>query len=350
MKLKISYFSDRMHFDGNYLEYRGLGGSESAVIHITRNLKELIPASEITVYNGNRERIEEYNGVVYKSVRHFYSECRTFNQDIFISLRSHKPFYLPYIDAHIKILHSQDDLNETGLQELSKSLYASTNVDLFLSVSEYAKSEIQKGFPKNRVELFRNAYNQKLSCGNILKKDPIAVYSSTPFRGLDVLVELWPYIYGECGKRGITPELWVFSGMGLYDWSDNNFTDMYNTLRNLPGVTLYGPIPQTELYKYLTKSKVMLYPNTFLETSCMAVLEAISCGNWVITTDLGALKEQVKDGYNGYCIPGNPYSVEYKNKFIELSVDALCKDIQLPNCSDLIFSWKEQSKKLLELI
>ena len=350
MKLKISYFSDRMPFAGNYLETRGLGGSESCVINLTRNMKELLPSAEITVYTGNRNKTEEYNGVIYKGLNQFYSECRTFDQDAFISLRSHKPFYLPIIDAQIKILHSQDDMNEGGLQELSRSNYAKENIDLFLSVSNYAKYEIEKGFPGKDVILQRNGYNQKLACGNILKKDPICFYSSTPFRGLDVLTELWPYIYAECEKRGVKPKLWVFTGMALYDWSDDNFKGMYDRLNSMQGVTLFGPVPQYELYKYLAQTKVMLYPNTFLETSSMAVVEAIACGNWVVTTDLGALNEQVRNGYNGYTIPGNAQSEEYKNQFIGMAIDALCKDIQLPDCSNLIFSWREQAEKLLTLI
>ena len=348
--MKISYFSDRMHFNGDYLESRGLGGSESCGINLTRNMKELLPSAEITVYNGYRDKVEEYYGVIYKGLNHFYSECRTFNQDAFISLRSHKPFYLPYINARMKILHSQDDMNETGLQELAASKYARSNVDIILAISEYAKGEIQRGFPDKKIVLQRNGYNQKLSCGNVLKKDPIAVYASTPFRGLDILTELWPYIYDECKKRGVTPQLWVFTGMALYNWRDDNFIDMYNYLRSMPGVTLYGPVPQAELYGYLAKTKVMTYSNSFLETGCMACLEAIACGNWVVTTNLGALNEQVRDGYNGYCIPGDPYSTEYKNRFIGSSVYALCTDIQLPDTSQLVFSWKEQAEKLLRLI
>ena len=349
--MRISFYSDRMPIRGDYLETRGLGGSESCLINLTRNMKELHQELEITVYNGNREKPEEYNGVIYKSLTHLQSECRTFNQHAFISLRSHSPFFLPYIDATVKGILSEDDHQEGSIQILSKSLYASTNIDFILSVSNYAKRELERIFPGKEVILFRNGYNQKLACGNIPKTNPICFYSSTPFRGLDILTELWPYIYGECGKRGVKPELWVFTGMALYDWSDDNFKGMYERLQTLPGVTLFGPVPQTELYKYLAQTKVMTYPNTFLETSSMAVLEAISCGNWVITTDLGALNEQVINGYNGYTIPGSGYSDEYKNQFISMTVDALCKNVvQLPDCSSLIFSWKEQAEKLIDII
>ena len=68
--LKFSFYSNRTQFDGDALEKRGLGGSESALINLTRAIKEVIPDSEITVYNGNRKP-KEYNGIIYKSSMSF---------------------------------------------------------------------------------------------------------------------------------------------------------------------------------------------------------------------------------------------------------------------------------------
>lgn len=352
--MKISYYSNRTQFDGDALEKRGLGGSESCLINLTRAIKELLPNSEITVYNGVRTS-KEYNGIIYKSHNDFISECRNFNQDVFISLRDTEPFMLPYIDAKIKVVHSQDDLNEPGLQNLQRSPYARENVDFFLAISEYAKGEIQKGFPEKKVYLQRNGYNDKLiDKDNFYKpRSPIAVYSSTPYRGLDILTEVWPIIFNECSKNGVSPRLKIFSGMELYGWSNNPFQPMYEALRKMEdiGVQLIGPIPQTNLYKELQYCKVMTYPNHFLETGCMSVLEAIACGVWVVTTDLGALGEQVKDRYNGYLIKGDAHSDSYKREFIDKIVEALC-DENLPknDYSTLVFSWKQQAENLLNII
>ena len=93
----------------------------------------------------------------------------------------------------------------------------------------------------------------------------------------------------------------------------------------------------------------MLYSNHFLETGAMAVLEALANGVWVVTTDLGALGEQVVDRKNGFLISGNAHSPEYKEKFIEKAIDSLTSDYT-PDSTGLIFSWQEQVEKLKNYI
>lgn len=351
--MKISFYSNRSQFSGDSLENRGLGGSESALINLTRSIKRTTKC-EITVYNGNREP-EDFDEIKYKSHMDFLSDCRNFKQDIFISLRNHEPFFVPYIDAKLKVLWSQDDMNELGLQDLQKQLYARENVDFFLAISNYAKNEIKKGFPEKKVYLQRNGFNHLLinrDSSFYKPRAPIAVYSSTPYRGLDVLTELWPTIFKRCSDKGVSPKLKVFSGMELYGWSNTPFEPMYNQLRNMEdiGVQLVGPIPQSNLYRELQYCKVMTYPNHFLETGCMAVLEAIACGVWIISTDLGALGEQVVDGYNGKLIRGNAHTDDYKTKFIDLTVDALCCDYEIKDPSGYVFTWDRQTKNLFDII
>jgi glycosyltransferase involved in cell wall biosynthesis len=77
----------------------------------------------------------------------------------------------------------------------------------------------------------------------------------------------------------------------------------------------------------------------------MAILESLANGCWIVTSSLGALPEQVQDNKNGFLISGNPYSKEYKEKFIEKSVESLTT-LPTPNSTGLIFSWQEQVEKL----
>ena len=322
------------------------------MINLTRAIKRVDPSIEITIYNGNdRREISEYDGIVYKGISHFNAECKSFNMDAFITLRDHQPFSYLYIDSPLKILWSQDDMNEKGLQDLQTKPYAIENIDAFLAISEYAKGEIERGFPGKKVFLQRNGYNAHwVDLQPEKKRSPVAVYSSTPYRGLDVLSEVWPYIYSICKYNGITPLLKVFSGMDLYDWSNDPFGPLFKHLSQMEGVEVLGSTCQKNLYQELCKCKVMLYPNHFLETGCMAVLEALACGLSVVTTDLGALAEQVKDNYNGFAIRGDARSVEYKNDFIQKAVQCLIQDSPIHQSPGLILSWDDQAKKIIDIV
>jgi glycosyltransferase involved in cell wall biosynthesis len=61
--------------------------------------------------------------------------------------------------------------------------------------------------------------------------------------------------------------------------------------------------------------KIMAYPNTFAETSCIAAMEAQAAGCVVVTSDLGALPETV--GPNGVFISGKPGEESYDKHFID---------------------------------
>jgi len=343
--MNVAFYSMRLQFDGDFLEKRGLGGSESALINMTRNWKIVFPRDKIAIYNGTTPRkTTNFNGVIYKTLTDFFLNYRSANWDAFITMRDPEPLMSPYLDAKVKCLWSQDDMNEPGLQVLQSNLYATTNADCIFGISNYACGEIKWAFPDVEVIVIRNGYNDDWLTTNS-EKEPIAVYASTPFRGLDVLVEVWPRIFLGCKERGIEPRLKVFSSMSLYGQPEGGFGELYRTINQIEGAEYIGAVSQKQLYEEFTKAKVMLYPNHYLETGCMAVLEALANGVWVVTTDLGALGEQVVDRISGYLIEGDAHSDEYKDIFIERSIHSLCGNFK-PKTKGLVFSWKEQAAKM----
>jgi glycosyltransferase involved in cell wall biosynthesis len=347
--MRIVFFSDRISFEADSLETRGLGGSESAGLNMAFSLKKNFPEDEIIVYNNNSGKYKEYNGVIFKSIIDFYNEVKTFNADVLISIREPRIFKLPYIDSKLKILWSQDICNESDLIWLKEEKYCKENIDIIFANSKFSHDNIKEHFPNSDIRILRNGFNSEWLSDNI-KKENIAVYTSTPFRGLNLLADYWVEIYQKCRKYyDIDPKLKIFGGMDLYNQSNNYFKDLYNKLSNLPNVEVFGSVCQRSLYYHLNSAKVMLYPCNYLETSCMSVLEAISNKLWTVTTDIGALGEQVIDDYNGNLIKFTNQQ-EYKELFVQSSIDSFMNSEKIKEIPNTVYSLDNQSKFLRSVI
>ena len=179
------------------------------------------------------------------------------------------------------------------------------NAVQFLSTPENVEAINQFVFVSNwQAEQFRKTFNIPGYKTTVLKNACIGVeqrqagardkvrlcYTSTPWRGLDVLLKAWEILKPQdC-------ELHVFSSTKIYgkDFAINNenyYQELYDKCEALPNVVYRGSVSNEELRKELHTFDILAYPNTFEETSCIAVIEALSAGLRVVTSNLGALPE-----------------------------------------------------------
>ena len=125
----------------------------------------------------------------------------------------------------------------------------------------------------------------------------------------------------------------IFSSLDIYDIKDNSSTKLlFDRLIKIDGVSYNTSISQYDLVNELNKSLLFIYPTFVEETFCNAMIEAMSCGCYVISTNIGALKE-VANPF-GYFIdidinksPEHPYyesiDANYINDIVEKSVDII---------------------------
>jgi glycosyltransferase involved in cell wall biosynthesis len=129
---------------------------------------------------------------------------------------------------------------------------------------------------------------------------PILIYSSTPFRGLDVLLRSFPLI------RATVPECEakIYSSMLVYQVppEKDSYHALYNLCRMTEGVNLVGSVGQDTLAEAMNRCDVFAYPSTFPETSCIALMEAMASGCIIVSTTLGALPETAA-GFGGLLNP-----------------------------------------------
>ena len=118
---------------------------------------------------------------------------------------------------------------------------------------------------------------------------PILIYSSTPFRGLDVLLRAFPLI------RAAVPECKakIYSSMLVYQVprEKDSYHALYNLCRMTEAVNFVGSVGQNLLAEAMNQCDVFAYPSTFPETSCIALMEAMASGCIIVSTTLGALPE-----------------------------------------------------------
>jgi glycosyltransferase involved in cell wall biosynthesis len=180
-------------------------------------------------------------------------------------------------------------------------------IDNFVFISHWQSEQFRKMYnvPGYKTQVMKNA------CLNVEQRkagprEKVKLYyASTPWRGLDVLLHAWEL------ANTTDCELHVFSSTKIYgkDFAINNenyYQELYDKCEALEGVVYRGFVSNEELRKELSSFDILAYPCTFEETSCITVIEALSAGLRVVTSNLGALPETTEGWARMYPYLANP--------------------------------------------
>jgi glycosyltransferase involved in cell wall biosynthesis len=334
-------------YDGNTLSKRGLGGSESAVILMSKELNKL--GFDVTVFNncidGTNSSEGVYDGVRYIDNTNVNNIDEVF--DIVIVSRTAEPFLFteryPFIEkAKLKILWLHDTFCEKD--EHVQNLLLSNKIDYLFTLSDFHTNYIlncnhgqRRNFEvlKHKVFQTRNGAVKYIDEVDLTKKDKNHfVYNSSATKGLVPLVEdVWPKI-----KKHIPNAKLTVIG-GYYRFRENAKPDeQEKTIKNLINdeklkeldITFTDVIPQPKIAEILANATFMLYPGAFPETFGISSLESLLYNTPIITTKFGALEETaISDAcYTiDFAIEPNslfPYINKEKQieKFVKLVIDA----------------------------
>ena len=119
-------------------------------------------------------------------------------------------------------------------------------------------------------------------------RDKIRIcYTSTPHRGLNLLVPVFKNLYEKYPEIHLD----VFSSFKLYGWEDADaqFEPLYQECREHPGITYHGAVSNQEIQDYLKTAHIFGYPCTWTETSCRSMIEAMSAKLVCVHPNRGAL-------------------------------------------------------------
>ncbi len=88
-------------------------------------------------------------------------------------------------------------------------------------------------------------------------------------------------------------KLKVFFSLKVYQVTEDRdeWEPLYRRCAETAGVEYVGWLTQPELARELPSLNILAYPNTFAETSCISVGEALASGCFVVTSNWGYLPE-----------------------------------------------------------
>ena len=318
--MKIAFIDTLgLTYDGSTHRKRGLGGSESAVIRMARELTKI--GFDVTVYNdctSDDSKPGVYGGVLYQPLQATLSPL-TAPYDVVIVSRSVLPFVQNWTictTAKHKVLWMHDTFCE-GDNDI-ENLIINHQIDEIFTLSDWHTSYVtnadhgrRRNFDILKKHIFqtRNGINaEPEKWVDVSQKDPnLFVFNASVTKGMVPLVkDIWPAFKKKVpdAKLTIIGGYYKFREAAGPDQQEQDWTEL--ALQHGKDINFTGVIKQQEISDILTKASYMIYPAGFPETFGISSLEALAHNVPIITCQFGALEETAID-LASYKIP---YPVE----------------------------------------
>lgn len=276
------------------IESKGLGGSETAAVRLAESLDRI--GYTVTVY-GECEQMAF--GQV--SFRHHETFDPLESRHLVVVSRLPHAFDRP-IQADCKVLWMHDtDYGDMLTEERVAKM------DGVMVLSQWHKRHVAEMYPftEDKLVVTRNGiepeYFTKGFKGIDFERNPHrAIFSSSPDRGLDFLLRIWPMVRNEVDDA----ELFycysdVYSAIARQRPDLRKFHEQIQLLSGQPGVVNLGSLPQPGLAAAMRECGVWLAPSynsnigaQFMETYCIGAVEAAAAGCRRVMSSWGALPER----------------------------------------------------------
>lgn len=261
---------------------KGIGGSEEAVIWLSKGLVER--GWNVTVYNncGHKQRV--FDGVTFAP---FWMWNYRDKQDVMILWRSPKLVDYDinteklFIDLHDVI--SPGEFTDKRLEKIDK---------VFVK-SQFHKS-LFPNIPDEKIVVVPNGIDYNLFSGKTKKNKYLLLNTSSPDRSLRALID------GFYKVKQQVPEaecIWAY-GWGVFDivhgsdrkameWKEKIQQDMKDV-----GIKELGRVSHGDVAELYLKAGVFAYPSEFSEIDCISLSKAMAAGAVPVTTDFSAMGEK----------------------------------------------------------
>lgn len=266
---------------------KGIGGSEEAVIHLSKRFAER--GLNVTVYNNCGHMRKEFDGVKY---RPFWEWNYRDRQDAVILWRS--PKMLDYEINCDTVLMDMHDVVGDG--EFTPQRIARMKKAMF-------KSKCHRGLypqiPDDKCEIVQNGIVWDLFQEEGPRDPNLVINTSSPDRSLLTLLKAFSRVREAVPSARLQ---WAY-GWGVWDsvFSGNEVRtdwkkEAIDLANSMEGVEMLGRVSHSDVAAMYRKAAVFAYPTAFYEIDCISARKAQAAGAWPVVTDFAALDETVSFG------------------------------------------------------
>ena len=298
---------------GSDIEKRGMGGSETFIVEISKYIRQMGDYDEIVVFCncGSNEEREEYRKVMYRPLTEYNAYLEEFEVESVVVSRY--PEYLPVLYSHenVKsvylILHDLIPEGEIITRDVKLKkifLLSDYHVNFFNGMFPILSDLTEKFEYGIDVEKF--LVSEKTATKKVKNR---FIYSSFANRGLLYLLEMWRDI------RKVLDDATLFVHCDVDNaWLNEVCKEDMRQIKSLlydlrdDGVVYKGWTSKEELSESWGEASVWFYPTTFLETFCLTALEAAVSRTLAVSFPIGSLVETIGD--RGLLINRNVTTVE----------------------------------------
>lgn len=336
MKYKVTFYSPDRHikYNGGRLpDTHGVGGGVNARIRLAQSLASIGHSVELIC---NCDRDEIHRGVHYLPLDKV-SEIKT---DILILTTSGdkldiSPVLSLNVSSKIKILLIHGVSMPNGVLEVAPDIYYPlSNFVLSLLRNKWLNVDGKPAFVSHRG-VIKEYFKQDVFSSLLKKRDFFRlVYSGHPSKGRDTAL----MILSRLREMDSRYNLFVFGDERL--WGER-----VKRTKRVPGMKKFGTVHQRKLIKELMTCSFGIFIQSREEPFGQTMIEAMTAGCIPIASPVGAYRELIYHGKNGYFVEGEPDDPVTWGRAAEL-IHRLCRDpVQLEdirkNAMQSTLDWRE---------
>lgn len=298
---------------------KGLGGSETAAYRVGEALAK--QGHVVTLYG----RFEQEGAMCDLILRDWQTFDPTEPRDAVIVSRMPAVFDRP-INAPVRVLWMHD--TDYGPQLTEQRAEQMTHV---VTLSTWHQAFVATTYPflADKLKVIGNGITPGYYQPRDIDREQRVVYTSSPDRGLDILLDLWPLVLEQVPEARL-----VCCYPDYFDMAaDSNpelatFRDgLKAKIASMDSVHSAGSLSLPKVAELLRSSMVWAHPsyNTpnqqkFYETFCISALEAQACGCRAVAGGWGALPETIS---TGVLVEGDPTTEKWKHQFAMHLIESL---------------------------